>query len=118
MQLLFTLGNVALWGASITGFLFCVFYTLTATWWKSEVGWHLMSWSAATEFIFAYLAFASLVRKPGAALPATNLLWIRFVVFAVFWFLIAWRFWMVARAQLSHNPHDPRPPSQIPPIEP
>ena len=114
--MLYTLGTFSLWGATITGFLFLVFYSLTATWWKSEVGWHLMSWSAATEAIFAYLAFASVVRKPGAALPPANLLCIRLAVFAVFWFLIAWRFWMVARAQLVRDPSDPRPPSHIPPV--
>ncbi|WP_242890828.1 putative phage holin [Actinomadura litoris] len=64
MSAVHTVGTVALWLAFATSTAFCVAYHLTAPWWRSGVGRHLMSFTGALALVLGRLAYRSLDAAP------------------------------------------------------
>jgi hypothetical protein len=100
MKVVLLLGDLSLYGASFAGFVFCAFYSLTARWWSTEEGWHLFTWSAATDVVLIYTSYAVAGARglvPKLSTDAQPI--IRLAIFGSFLLLILWRFSLVARRQ-------------------
>lgn len=112
-----TLTHIGDWILYITTGLLvvlCVYYHLTASWWKSAEGRHVMAWTVCTAAIFAFLTSAVSGR-----LTLDGKLWVRIVVYGLFFLLGVWRFVLIARAQRQARQEyraGGTPPSAIPPM--
>ena len=89
-----SLGNWVLWSATAMLTIVIAYYHLTARWWKTPEGRHIMAWTFVMWTVLM-LATASTI----GALSLEVRLWIRLVVFALFLWLGIWRFLLIARAQ-------------------
>jgi hypothetical protein len=94
MTLLMRLGDWALWGAAFSGVAFVVMYHLTARWWKSEEGWHLMTFTAFVAAVFIFVLAAK-----NSVLPPLAVAWTRVVIYGGMCALLVWRVRLVAKAQ-------------------
>lgn len=117
LQLAFTIGDIAAFTGAFFGVLFILYYWLTATWWKSEIGIHLMSFTAYIVVNYVFLSVAVIARRPGAQLPVAGLVWFRLFVYVVGAGMIIWRLSLVVRAQARKVTPPGVPPSQTPPFE-
>lgn len=93
-----TLGNVALYVGTLAAVAFVVAYHLSARWWSSEEGQHLMSFTALLGVILAWLSCRALdadqpVLALGVDIARSAIYW------AVALFLV-WRVWMLGRKQI------------------
>ena len=113
---LIRVGDVALWVATFSACLFVVMYHFSARWWKSEEGWHIMSFTAAIAAVFLYLTVTTTVRSGPSSLPVA-LQWTRLVIYATFAGLLLWRLSMVTRAQRRHQFVPDYTPSEQPPVD-
>jgi hypothetical protein len=111
MTLLMRLGDWALWGAAFSGVMFVVMYHLTARWWKSEEGWHLMTFTAfvAAVFIFVLAVKSSVLSPIAAALT-------RIIIYGGMCALLLWRVRLVRQAQRRVRARYERP-SEVPPVD-
>lgn len=108
------IGDWILYVATALLLVLCVYYHLTASWWKSPEGRHVMAWTICTAAIFLFLTSAVSGR-----LSLDAKLWVRIVVYGLFLWLGIWRFVLIAKAQRQAREQyrtGDRPPSDVPPM--
>ena len=92
----FLLGDIFLYTGAIAGSLFCLAYWVLAPWWKSEMGRHIMAFTAVISVTLDYVVYRSINRlerpQPG----------VRAIIFGAIAIVIVWRLWMLIRDQLLH----------------
>jgi len=93
-EVLTSIGNGLLYASSIMLFVVIVYYHLTARWWATGEGRHIMAWTAVTWAIMAYLTAYAL-----GWFHTDVRLGLRCLIFAAFLWLAIWRFVLIARAQ-------------------
>lgn len=91
-------GTVALWAAVIFGWGFVLAYTISAPWWRSEEGSHLISFTAFLSVILTYLAVVGLFSTNVPQYPIVRLL--MYGGMAAF---MGWRFSLLIRRQIARN---------------
>lgn len=95
IQLIGTIGLVACAVAS-SGFV--VLYHLSARWWRTEEGWHLMTFTGALAVVFDWVTFRTLAVDPRPVGPAVGI--VRAAIFIIIAVLLAWRVWLLYRRQI------------------
>lgn len=92
------LGDIAAIIGAVAATVTCIAYHLSARWWESEEGRHLMSFTAA---LAVYLDWASyrILTSQAALLKAGDDV-ARTVVFASVAVLLVWRFLLLGRRQI------------------
>lgn len=91
------IGTAALWAGVSAGALFVVVYHLSAPWWKSAEGRHLMSFTGALALILGWLAYRSIF-TPRTLTGAEE--WTRAAVYLVVATLMVWRLALLWRRQI------------------
>ncbi len=92
------LGNIAAFTAAGSALLFCTLYHLSARWWKSPEGRHLMLFTGLLGLVFAFSSY----RISTAAvhpLPTGDEI-IRTVIFWLVALSLLWRLLLLYRAQI------------------
>lgn len=92
------LGDIAVFVGALAATAFVIAYHLSARWWKSEEGRHLMCFTGVIALALDYSSWR-VVTAPMRPLPLTVDL-IRTLLFAAIAALLVWRFWMLARRQI------------------
>lgn len=92
------LGNVGLVAGAAAALLFCVAYHLSARWWTSPEGRHLMSFTGTLAAVLSYSTWRTLTSPP-LPLPASVEV-VRALIFCAVAGLLVWRCWMLGRAQI------------------
>ncbi len=89
-------GDILLYAGSFLMLLFCVYYTLHASWWRSEAGWFLFSSAAYLALVLLFLAAVI-----GKVIPADSdtRYWMRVFVYGLSIPFALWRISMLYRAQ-------------------
>jgi hypothetical protein len=98
-----TAGNVALFAAFVFAALFVALYGLARKWWRTETGWHLMTFTLSLAVITGRLSAGVLT---GWTLSAPE----RLGVYALIAVGLGWRLGMFVRTLLRerHNTTTPR----------
>lgn len=89
-------GNGLVVVSAVLAALIIVVYHVTARWWESEAGRHIMAFTAA---VAAVLGLASVRIVAGAGLDTAWFVVLRVAVFASVPVVLAWRFGIVLRDQ-------------------
>jgi hypothetical protein len=92
------LGDVAQYVGALAAVAFVVAYHLSARWWSSEEGRHLMSFTGVIGLILVWLSwrtFATDQRAPSAGVDIE-----RAAIYCSVAVLLVWRFWMLGRKQI------------------
>lgn len=92
------IGTVGLVAGAVAATLFVVAYHLSARWWVSEEGRHLMSFTATMAAVLTYTAVRTLT-TPARELPRSVEV-VRALIFCTVAGLLVWRCWMLGRAQI------------------
>ena len=100
-----TIGTVALWAGVAAGLLFCLAYHLSARWWASAEGRHLMSFTAALTLIIGWLAYRSIT---AARSLSTADQYTRTGVYVIVAALLTWRLVLLWRRQIHPSLANPR----------
>lgn len=90
-------GTVALWLSLGSAVTFCGLYHLTAPWWRSAEGWHLMSFTGGLGLILSWLAYRSIFAAPP---PTAGDEVGRTVVYSIVAALMVWRLGLLWRRQI------------------
>lgn len=90
-------GTAALWTGVGAGVLFVLAYALTAPWWRSAEGRHLMCFTGALTLIIGWLAYRS-IYTPRTLTGAEE--WTRAAVYVVVALLLLWRLSLLWRRQI------------------
>jgi hypothetical protein len=98
MHVVHTIGTLALWTALGAALLFCLLYHLSAPWWRSAEGRHLMSFTGGLGLVFGWLAYRSVTTAPGDAHPAEETA--RTCVYLSLAVLLLWRLGLLWRRQI------------------
>ena len=93
-----TIGTIGLAVGAVAATAFVVLYHLAARWWKSEEGWHLMSFTAALAAVFDWLVVRTLTVDPRPMSIGTGL--IRASIYCTVAALLVWRLWLLYRLQI------------------
>lgn len=91
-------GTAALWVGVGAGGLFVAAYALSAPWWRSAEGWHLMSFTGALTLICGWLAYRSIYTPRTLSGPEE---WTRATVYLVVAALLVWRLSLLWRRQIA-----------------
>lgn len=119
------IGNWVLYVATLVMTALVIYYHLTARWWKTAEGRHVMAWTFVTATILLFLTTAV-----SGTLSTDGKIWVRMAIYAQFVWLGLWRFRLISRAQRRvMDRHDAdnlaateaaadaaRPPSEVPPF--
>lgn len=93
-----TLGTAALMVGGAASTAFVVLYHLSARWWRSEEGWHLMGFTGALALILDFVTWRTLTTAPRVAGLGIEIA--RLAIFALVAALLVWRLWMLYRIQI------------------
>ncbi|NEA22598.1 hypothetical protein [Actinomadura bangladeshensis] len=91
-------GTVALWLGLVSAAMFCGLYHLSAPWWRSAEGWHLMSFTGGLALILGWLAYRSIFAAPP---PTTGDEVGRTIVYSLVAVLMIWRLGLLWRRQIQ-----------------
>lgn len=92
------LGTIALLAGAVVATLFVVLYHLSAHWWGSEEGWHVMSFTGAIAAVLDFTSVRALTATPLHLPPGVDVA--RTLIFGTVAGLLAWRLWMLYRIQI------------------
>lgn len=88
-------GTIALWTATAIAWAFVLVYAITAPWYRSEEGSHLMSFTGFLAVVMAYFVIAGALSTNVPQFPLPRLIvWVCVVL------LMAWRFSILVRWQI------------------
>lgn len=91
-------GTIALWLAAIIAWLFVLVYAISAPWYRSEEGTHLISFTGFLAVVMTYVAVVGLYSSNEPQYPLARLLvWVGVAVF------MGWRFSLLLRRQIARN---------------
>jgi hypothetical protein len=92
---IFAIGTALVVASALLAWAFCVGYHLSARWWESEAGRHLMSFTASLGVVLSLWAV-------GAMTPTKGLWWevLRLVAFTGVPVSLAWRVSLLWRRQI------------------
>lgn len=90
-------GTLALWLGLVSAVAFCGLYHLTAPWWRSAEGRHLMSFTGGLALILSWLGYRSIFAAPP---PTTGDEVGRTIVYTVVAVLMVWRVALLWRRQI------------------
>lgn len=96
--LIHLLGTLSLLAGGLAATVFVALYHLSARWWASEEGWHLMAFTGALGAVLDFVAARTLATPPrptGITVEA-----IRLAIYALVAVLLLWRLWMLYRIQI------------------
>lgn len=99
--LIHLLGTIGLIGGGAAATVFVVLYHLSARWWTSEEGWHLMSFTGAIAAVEDYTAIRTLTVTPRPISLTVDIS--RLVIFGLVGGLLVWRLWMLYRIQVRSS---------------
>lgn len=88
------LGDYFLFTGALCGLMFCTAYGISAPWWRSEMGRHIMAFTASVSLTLAYASFRVIVP------PVRPEFGVRALVFGVIAAMLAWRLFMLFREQI------------------
>lgn len=93
--MIFTVGTALVVLSAVLAWAFCVGYHVSARWWESEAGRHLMSFTASLAAVLTLWAV-------GALTPTKGLWWdvLRLVAFTGVPLSLAWRLSLLWRRQI------------------
>lgn len=92
------LGTVSVLAGGVAATLFVVLYHLSARWWTSEEGRHLMSFTFVMAAVLDYVSVRTMVG--GSRPPSLGVDVPRFVIFGLVAVLLIWRLLMLYRIQI------------------
>lgn len=92
------IGTIGLVAGAVAATLFCVAYHLSARWWTSPEGRHLMAFTGTLALVLTYSMWRTLTTAP-PPLP-TGVEVVRMLTFCGVGGLLVQRCWMLARAQI------------------
>lgn len=97
MHVVHAVGTAALWVCALSALGFCGLYHLSAPWWRSAEGRHLMSFTGGLALIFSWLVYRSFVAPaPPSAGDEVG----RMSVYLVVAVLLLWRLELLWRRQI------------------
>lgn len=105
------IGDITLYAATLILSAVIVYYHLTARWWATPEGRHIMSWTFVTWAILLFLSSAI-----AGFLGVEAKLYVRIIIYGLFIWLGGWRFSLIVRAQKVPRPG--QRPSEVPPFGP
>lgn len=92
-------GNALLHLTTAEAWLFIVLYHLSAPWWRTEAGRHVMAFMGALAAVLTLSSLRLLTGPPAQPAAVTWFTWLRIIVFATIPVVVGWRLWMLWRAQ-------------------
>ena len=102
------LGNLGVFAGAASASLFVVVYWLTAPWWKSQEGWHLMAFTGCLGLTLDYSSWRIVTSQ--VHLQSAGVEVVRAAVFLAVGGLLVWRLVMLYHAQI-------RPARDLPALE-
>lgn len=93
------LGDWSAFAGAATSLAFVVLYHLSAPWWRSAEGRHLMSFTASLALMLSWVSYRITVTTPGP-LPLSDEI-VRTVVYALIAGLLLWRLALLWRRQIG-----------------
>lgn len=91
-------GDIAAFVGAVAATVTCIAYHLSARWWKSEEGRHLMSFTAALALFLDWATYRIIFGHPTALKHGDDVA--RTVVFVVVAALLVWQFLLLGRRQI------------------
>lgn len=91
------LGNLLLYTSALAAIGCALVYGLLAPWWRSEEGRHLFSFQVVVAAVLSLSVVRVLFDPDGSV---AWFAWLRLVVFALVPIVLAWRLWLIIRAQV------------------
>lgn len=106
-------GDVLLYGGSMTAVIFCLYYTWHAKWWRSEAGVFMIASSAYTALLLIFLSAIIATTIPA---DSAVRMWMRAIIYGLAIPLSLWKISMLHRAQKSgyEKPITMRTPLDVP----
>jgi hypothetical protein len=95
---IYLIGTIGLAVGATAATLCVIVYHFSATWWRSEEGWHFMVFTGCLAVIFDWLLIRVLLADPGPASVAVGTT--RAAVYWTVGLLLVWRLWLLARRQI------------------
>lgn len=96
-SLLHLIGNAAVLISVVASATFVALYWVSARWWKSEEGWHLMTFTGVIGVAFGWITYRQVISStPPAALSIETP---RAVILSALAALLVWRLALLLRAQ-------------------
>lgn len=92
------LGDLAAMIGAGTATVTCIAYHLSARWWESEEGRHLMSFTGALALFLDWASYRIVASQQAALKPGDDVT--RTVIFAAIAVLLVWRFLLLGRRQI------------------
>jgi uncharacterized membrane protein len=96
--LIHLIGTIGIVAGAVSATAFVGLYHLSARWWHSEEGWHVMSFTAALAVVFDWLAVRTLLTDARPLAPGIGVT--RAVIFWAIASLLLWRLWLLYRRQI------------------
>jgi hypothetical protein len=93
------IGNVLVHLTTLLAWAFIVLYHLSAPWWRTEAGKHVMAFMAALAAVLTLSSLRLATGAPAQTEPVTWFTWLRVLVFASVPAVIGWRVAILWRAQ-------------------
>lgn len=87
-------GDIAMWVVVVSSWGFVFTYGFTAPWYRSEMGWHLMSFAVLIGLVFTWIAVRWFLRAAPPPEPIS-----RFVIYGAVAAMTTWRWSIMLRAQ-------------------
>lgn len=91
-------GDFAAFVGATAATVTCIAYHLSARWWESEEGRHLMSFTAALALYLDWASYRILTSQAVTLKPGDDVT--RTVIFASIAALLVWRFLLLGRRQI------------------
>lgn len=92
------IGDIGVLVGAVAATVFVVAYQLTARWWRSEEGRHMMSFTTVIAVALDYASWRVLTAQPWPYPPAVDA--IRTGIFCAIAVLMVWRCWILGRRQI------------------
>lgn len=92
------LGTIGLVAGAAAATAFVVLYHLSARWWRSEEGIHLMAFTGALAVVFDWIAMRTFLANPRPVSLGVEIT--RAVIYCTVAALLVWRLWLLYRLQI------------------
>lgn len=92
------LGTICIVAGAVASSGFVALYTISARWYRSEEGWHLMTFTGLLALVLIYTSYRNLTATAAAVPLGVDVA--RLAIFASVAASLSWRVWMLYRIQI------------------
>lgn len=99
------LGTVSLIAGAVTSTMFVALYWVSARWYRSAEGWHLMTFTGVIALVLLFTSYRTLTTAPRPMSAGIDIA--RLAIFGSVALLLVWRLWLLYRIQIRSSRRRP-----------